>query len=353
MRPRIRFIDMKRWILLILVFGTTCASAQDYTLYHRLVNNAERLFFLNRDVEGALRCYDSAFAAFDFVFVKDCYMAAQVAYSQADKRYIAYMRKGFQHGLLPWHMKMAPVFKPLVKDSVAMMRNFRDYPALRKKYLAGIKVNVLKRITEMAAKDQTEKRFPTEQYVPILTKNVRYIEELIKHVGFPGDKLIGISQQDVLKELGHPGMDIVDYPWGNQFTDDDSSLGQCYIIPLLQHRVCTYLLFHPYWERLISSGQVHPRDVALLHDWMLLHWLQTKKQQKERYIAYGCPPDGISDGCYSVNYWYDEASNKCDPRMTDSLRANLYIVPLAVDSAKYVLGAPLGFKTKFGKLDSR
>lgn len=338
---------------MVLLFGANVLAAQDYTIYHRLVNNAERCFFLKGNTDSALRYYDSAFKEFDFVFVKDCYMAAQIAYSQKDKRYIAYMRKGFAHGLQPWHMKMAPVFAPLVKDSVGMMRNFKDYRSLRKRYLQGIKVSVLKKITEMAAKDQTEKRFPTEQYVPILTSNVRHIEELIKHVGFPGDKLIGISQQDILKELGYPGIDIVDYPWGKGFTDDDSSLGQCCIIPLLQHRDCTYLLFHPYWDQLIRSGQVHPRDVALLHDWMLLHWLQTEKQQKEWFIAYGCPPEGVGDGCYSVNAWYDHASNKCDPRITDSLRASLYIVSLEVDSAKYALGAMLGFKTKFGELDSR
>ena len=344
---------MKRRLLLALLFCVNCASAQDYTLYHRLVNNAERLFFLNRDVESALRCYDSAFAAFDFVFVKDCYMAAQIAYSQTDKRYVAYMRKGFAHGLQPWHMKMAPVFAPLVNDSVAMMRNFPDYPSLRKKYLTGIKVGVLRNIIKKAAIDLSEiQSLPDKIYADGAKKNVRYVEELIRSVGFPGDKTIGIFQSDIMRELGFRGQDITEYQWGRTTLDQDSCLSQTLSIPMLLNRKCTYLVLRPYWPKLIKSGEVHPRDVAQLHDWMQVQWARGEKL-KELFELFDCPEGWISDGCYAVNIWHDGSASHCNAHVTDSLRANLYIVPLAVDSAKATVGSQLGFKTNFGSMDAR
>lgn len=344
---------MEKWLVIIFLYCTNISAAQDYRHYHTLVNNAERCFFLERNTDSALCYYDSAFKAFDFVFVKDCYMAAQIAYSQKDKRYIAYMRKGFAHGLQPWHMKLAPVFTTLVKDSLAMMRNFRDYPLLRKKYLAGIKVGVLRNIIRKAAIDLSEiQSMPDKIYADGAKKNVRYVEELIRSVGFPGDKVMGIFQSDIMNELGYPGQDITEYQWGRGMLDNDSCLSQTLVTPMLLNRKCTYLVLRPYWLKLIGNGEIHPRDVAQLHDWMQVQWVRGDKL-KDLFDLFDCPPDWVTDGCYAVNMWHDKSANYCNARVTDSLRAKMFIVPLAVDSAKAAIGSGLGFKTNFGSMDAR
>ncbi len=368
-----KFIFMVRliraFILLILICIVVNAYAQDdYRIYHRWINNAERCFFLDGKTDSAYRYYDMAFSKFDFVFAKDCFMAAQIAcYNKSDK-YISYLRKGFKNGLRPDHLKYSRVLAPLIKDSTVFKKKFNDYRELRKIYLKRINAVVLKQVIKHVSQDQSEKNFiysdkdweGENAYAKKLGRHISFIEALLKQVGFPGDKLLGIDQADIMKELGYDSSDYIDlynliykdpkYHTGRgQFEICDDCISHEHVFALLFHQVCAYWLFSKDWEKLIISGEVHPREVAMLYDEFAELYYANADQVRNKKIAniFGCGSICLP-GCYKTDQFTDYKSPNCSAHITDSLRMALYINTLAVDSAKYIFGDIHGFKTKFG-----
>jgi len=360
---------MRIFILLILICIVATAHAQDdYRIYHRWVNNAERCFFLDGKTDSAYRYYDMAFSKFDFVFAKDCFMAAQIAYYNKSDKYISYLKKGFKNGLRPDHLKYSKVLAPLIKDSIAFKKKFNDYDELRQVYLKRINAVALKQVIKHVSQDQTEKNFRYSDrdwkgesiYAKKLEKHMSFIEALIKQVGFPGDKVIGIDQEDILKELGYDSSDYIDlynliykdpqyHTRRGQFEICDDCISQEHVFALLYHQVCAYWPFSKDWEKLIISGEIHPRDVAMLYDEFAGLYYMDADQVRSKKIAeiYECGSVRVP-GCYKTDQFTDYKSPNCNAHITDSLRVALYINTLAIDSAKKTFGAMHGFKTQFG-----
>ena len=324
-------------------------AQEDYRVYHRWINNAERCFFLESKVDSAYQYYDLAFSTFDFVFAKGCFMAAQIAYYNHNEKYIAYLEKGFKAGLGPQHLKLSAILAPLAKDSISFAKKFRNYPALHKAYLKKINVNILRTVIKMNALDQSQKRLPARQYTPMLHNTLFAVDAIIKSVGFPGEKLIGLTQPGIMHELGYEGQDYKYFPWGHTFDGEYEYIAQTDILSILIHGRCTYQMFSKYWDKLISLGQVHPTNVAMLYDGAYSFYSDryTTAQQKEWADIYKCYYDH-PPGCYKKNAFVDYSSCKCNRHDIDSMRTALYINTLAVDSAITIFSQKHLFKTFFG-----
>ncbi len=364
----------KNIFIIFFIFSATCVYAQDdYRVYHKLINNAERCYFLDNRNDSAYKYYDLAFSKFDFVFAKDCFMAAQIAFYSKNERYISYLKKGFKNGLRPQHLKYSKILMPLLRDSIAFNRKFGDYKELRKIYLKRINVSALKTVINHVSQDQSEKNMAysaniyenTYEYNKKLQRHISVIESLIDRVGFPGDKIIGIDQADIMKELGQDSSDYMDlynliykdpkYNTGRmQFAACDDCISQEKLFPLLLHHVCIYQLLHTKWEGLVISGQIHPRDVALLFDNTLRLYDDPADATNCKRISeiWGCdyvrPP-----GCYKSYVFVDYKKLNCDRRTTDSMRSALFINPLVVDSAKKAFADIHGFDVSFGPMYCR
>lgn len=329
-------------VLCTLTFG---ARAQDYFKYHRLINSAERCFFLEGKTDSAYLCYENAFAGFDFVFVKDCFMAAQIAYLNGSSRYIGFLEKGFKNGLKWQELKLSAVLKPLIKDTAAFKKKFRNYPEYRKAYLQRINRHAWKYVRDDFLADQQEKGLPEGQYGPAIARRIMNLKALVAIVGFPGDKLIGISQPDMMKELGEKGQD---YPGGMSSPDVYDGLSEQHLFPLLIHYPCSYEVFEKHWLNFIKKGQIHPGDVALLYD---NRWLKLNQWHKAQYTEFLCGYT-IPEGGYRKlrTAPYPVTLNR---RTVDSMRVALYLNTTAVDSAKAAFGQVHGLKTEFGFWDCR
>ncbi len=366
---------MRSTPLLFLICLTINAHAQDdYRIYHRWINNAERCFFLEHKTDSAYSYYDLAFSKFDFVFAKDCYMAAQIAYYNKNEKYVAYLKKGFQNGLRSEQLKYSDVLAPLLKDTIAYKKKFSDYQALRKVYLKRINVWALKKTIQHVSQDQSEKniRYSDNDYEDLheydkrLEKHISFIESMIKTVGFPGDKLIGIDQADIMKELGHDSSDYMDmynliykdpkyHTEAMQFCTCGNCIAQASVFPLLVHQVCLYQHLSAYWEKLIVSGQIHPRDVAELFDISLqLYDYPAVDRKRGAKIADAFACDYVRPyGGYKISFYLHWQNFKYSNYIIDSMRTALYINTLEVDSAKNTFGSNHGFKTNFGFWDCR
>lgn len=332
-------------LVIVFVLSAVLAKGQSYFKYHRLVNSAERCFFLENKIDSAYCYYDKAFAEFDFVFVKDCFMAAQIAYFNKCDKYTAYLEKGFKNGLRWQELKLSPVLKPLISDTIGFKRKFKEYPAQRRAYLRHINWHVWKRVRDDFITDQKEKLLPAEQYGPLVAKRIATLKALVDIVGFPGDRLIGISQLSMMKELGENGQD---YPGGMSSPDVYNGLSEHHLFPLLIHYPCSYDVFEKNWLRFIDNGQVHPGDVALLYD---NRWLKLEQWQRAQYKDFLCGYTIPKGGFRKFNFMpYPQDLKR---QTVDSMRAALFINPSAVDSAKHSFGRTHGLKTEFGFWDCR
>lgn len=322
---------------------------QDYRIYHQLINNAQRCYFLYSNSDSAFYYYDSAFAMYDFVFAQDCFMAAQIAYYHKDDRYLTYLRKGFTAGITPKHLTLAPVFAPLVNDSLVFRRKFKDYATLRKQYLGRINARVLEDMIRLTCQDQVDKRLADEAYVPRLEQTAAYLRVVMSKYGYPGEKLIGLTQADIMEELGHKGKDLRYYKWGRTM-EDWEYVAQMYVTPIFIHMLCPFYKYTNYWDNCIMKGEIHPRDVAMFHDAIFGRYFSSDvKASMQRGVMYGCGVYERPAVCYRMNL----LTNQSVPatygrRATDSARSAMFISKMAVDSARDAIGKQRGFKTNFG-----
>lgn len=337
------------WILVFCLCGFP-AAAQDYRLYHELINRAEVCFFIKNNPDSAFYYYDKAFATFDFVFASDCFMSAQMAYSRMNLKYVSYLNKGFQNGVRREDLSLSKAFTPLTKP-VSFSATFPAYISLRKKYLKRIRAGLLKRMTREVSADRAEKNFDMAVYAPIINKRIASFETLAKANGFPGDKLIGLSEMNIMSELG---FDSADYkvPFDESYY---TALSQTQIFPMLVHHECTYTWLKSYWEGWIKRGEIHPREVALLYDNILrLYDSPTFSESKGRRIAEAFVCDyGRPFGGYNINLFVSWPNLHIPRSVVDSMRARLYINPVSVDSIKKEYAEKQGWKTTFGFWDCR
>ena len=90
---------MKITYTILLTLLCAVAQAKDYRKYYELINKAGEAF-VNKDVNAAYVLYDKAFAGYKKPYVKDCYIAAQIAYASGDTtRFLRYMGIAFANGM--------------------------------------------------------------------------------------------------------------------------------------------------------------------------------------------------------------------------------------------------------------
>ena len=217
-------------VAMFFMFFVQNANAKDanYFHYHNLINRAETNFFLHENVDSAIYLYKKAFKNFDFVFAKDCIMAAQIAvYAKRNDDAVLFINKGFEQGIIIEMLQPIKVFTNFLKDEKILQQLKTNYPLLHKKYLARINVNMLRKITVAYYNDELNKVYSEsyhppygnyingeykenpvlenkvlakqlyDNYVDIRINNVNMIDSFARTIGFPGEKLTGIEQQYV------------------------------------------------------------------------------------------------------------------------------------------------------------
>ena len=88
-------------LLLLIIFLSAAPQTKkpaNYRDYHKGINKAEELI-IQRKFNAALRSLDEVFDSYDFVFVREYKIAAQLALSTADTvKALAYLKKGMRMG---------------------------------------------------------------------------------------------------------------------------------------------------------------------------------------------------------------------------------------------------------------
>lgn len=323
-----------KYLLLIFLLALKCFSQeQDYTLYHQNINKAEEFFFIHNNADSAFFYYDKTFASFDFIFVKDLINAAQIAL-HTNRKYRDYIEQGFEQGLKLSHLKKYPLFTKVLPDLLKDKMLASAYKKARAKYISRINFDYLDRIYKMAIADQKAKT--GNDYSSQVLRSTNKLEYLIRQKGFPGDRIIGIADSTIFKETGKPQLDLYEQRKNDPnlffMTSDEHILSPNWPQIMLVHNPCSYHLYKDLFLSEIKKGNIHPRDVALIHD--------NSFRFKNNLPGY-C--SGISfKGVYRLNMFTDY-SRLTNREETNHMRKKLHIVSLAVDEKKQEFEQKYGF----------
>lgn len=326
---------MKIRIIIYFLSILSYSQNKDYREYHKLINKAEESFFINNKTDSTLIYYDSAFLSYDFIFVKDLVNAAQIAIF-SKKPYRKYIELGFLQGLKLEHLKNYPLFKKDLESLLKDKKLQNTYIVNRKKYLTRIDFKYLDWVYKLAIKDQKDK-FDKD----LTFRNCNIMMDSVQVKGFPGDKIIGISDSTIFKEIGKSYLDLKQQTKKDKklkhFVTNDNSLSNSQIDNLLFHVKCSYHLYKDELLKQVKLGNIHPREVAFFHDLTY-----------ENLDALPVYCDGTKiKGAYLV--WdYPEIRKKTTRILTNTMREKLLIVSLEVDEKKDEFQKKYGFRLYSG-----
>lgn len=341
---------MKSILSLLLILFSTTIYAKDYYDYHRAINKAEEHIFVNNKIDSGINLYTQIFKEFDFVYAGDCLIAIQIAlYANNEKAFLNFTEKAFQNGLMLRNFKKVYYIKHhafYLKDTA---RFIALYKSSRPHYLARIDTAALKKIHALKAEDQLVKnniKWPNGQYesereykrryTPFIENTIVELKKIAFEKGFPSDKIVGIDQSDIMRELKLSAPDMMEYWWKNknrnecnivqsQFQSDEEYLFSDYHIPPMIHHPKVYDIFdEQFYRQQIKLGNIHPKDVAFLHDNTYINGMHTPDLPTGRDF-FGVGVKGVN--APNDRKLNDSAINEC--------RLKWFIAPIENDRAKW------------------
>ena len=291
MQPYYHFLFM-----MLLGFSAHSSSAQNYFEYHTNIIKAEQQIFVEEHFNEGLETYLNTFNRYDFVFLNDCMTALQIAlHAEDENAFLKIANKATQNGLMPRHLlKMAYINKHPIyqkyKDSIISM-----YKINRTHYLKRIDTAALKKMYHLYAMDQLVKnRGQNESNADYNSRYSQQIKETFKNFqalthqhGWPSDKVMGIYQSDIMKELQIAQPDMIDYYYKykdqynireGQFQEDETDFCQSFFWAVLAHygHHISYQYYNDdFYLEQIKKGNIHPDDLGYLIDFK--HWNSNKE----------------------------------------------------------------------------
>ncbi len=230
-----------KYLLFLLIATCWCSISYSqkrntYLVYHTYINAAE-VYLTEEKVDSCLAYYDRAFREFDYAFVKDAYIAAQVAYKASDwTRVKQYLAKGARYGLTVDCLDQSPLlinvkalysYKGIADTMLACNKLFRRNDSLAAEW------------KERFENEQRTKNISFDEYKQVVLANVARLKKLMRTTGYPGERTLGITNN--CKELGnyHAFYSLAHYDYAaTEFFDD-------------------------LWKA-VKQGNLHPRDFAAL-----------------------------------------------------------------------------------------
>jgi len=307
----------------------------DYTEYHKGINKAEELFFMQNKGDSSLLYYDKVFSEYNFIFVKDLVNAAQISIF-LNRPFKKYIERGFEQGLKLSHLKAYPLFAKEYPNLIKDKKLESVHRLNRQRYLSRIDFKYLDWIYKTAIKDQQDKNLRNKYNSQILKVTDRLIDSIRKK-GFPGDRIIGIADSTIFKEIGKSHLDLYEQRKKHKglwyMTADEDILSQQWPLILLVHNPCSFHLYKDILINEMKKGNIHPREIGLIYDNMY--------RFKGEFASY-CNNVSLK-GVYRLNM-FTEYENYNDIKQTDKMREELFIVPVAVDERKRDYESQYGFR---------
>lgn len=259
------------------------AQPENYMSYHQSVLDIEQLIASNQFNE-ALSRYDQLFQQYEFVFLEDYKIAAQLAAHLGDEyRAFDYLGLGVSNGWTLKEIKKHQLLKPLKKNP----RWFdleKSYEALRQDFEDRINDSLRAVIRDLSKEDQkmafkyllkpsqkARDKFIAQEVIPLNERQMEQLQTILDQIGYPGEKLIGNSVW-MSTILGHHNSISPEYQQADT------------IFPRLK----------PQLLQAVNRGEMDPLDLAIIDDWYLT--VKSDHQQSSYGIIKPITPDEV-DQC--------------------------------------------------------
>jgi hypothetical protein len=315
-----------------------------YLVYHELINQAEKSYYLRNNVDSSFYYYDKAFSNFSFIFLKDLLNAAQISAFTNNSRTKEYLQIATKYGFEIKHLTFFPLFKPitneLLNDTIFTNQAKRN----RSIYLKNINYTCLLKIYDLGIVDQIDKNKPDEEYSILKKKTISTLIDIIKEFGFPSSKLLGINSESIFEEgLKKPQYDLNKRKlrYSNTlsyYKAEDTSFNFTKTMTILIHNKCAYKELETMLYNAFLKGEIHPREIGCLYDNLFSNCSRFES----------CSIPDINEGIFYLNLFAKFSNFSLNRDKINSLRAKWKIVELEVDEKKKEFEVQYGFKLFHG-----
>ncbi|WP_077923819.1 hypothetical protein [Spirosoma sp. 209] len=243
----------------------------DYRIYHRSIARIHDLI-ASQQYNDALVAYKNVFTSYDFVFLRDYKIAAQLAlYLGRPGEALGFVHKGFAAGMTPKQIRKHAFLRQLT-DQPDWKKLKKQYPAQRGIYQQRINPAVRAEVQAMFRKDQwkalgalftfssrRQDHYAEKRFAPHSQIQLARLTRILKAYGYPGEKLTGNGS------------------WGAVILSHHNSISQ-------RHALADtlYPALKPKLLNALALGQLSPYELALIDDW----YVAVKSSRREKRYGY-------------------------------------------------------------------
>ena len=254
---------MKTFILTFLTFllstnlkGAEIEEIIDYLHYHKQIVEAEKLIG-EENFKAALSKYENVFDTYEFVFLRDYQVAAQLALFLNDKqKAFHYVKEGISAG---WELKAIKRNKYLsqLNKEPEWKSIVNSYDSLQKAYNENLNQPIRNKAKKMFSKDQwkalgalfrigdkAQEKYAERKFAPHSEKQLFELIAILETAGYPGEKLIGNRY------------------WISTILSHHNSISTEYA-----KKDTLYAFLKPKLYEAIKNGQMTPYEYATIDDW--------------------------------------------------------------------------------------
>jgi len=254
------------WNIKLLFFLCICGSfitckkqvstLNDYMKYHAKVISAED-FISQKEFAEALEIYGHLSDRYQFVFLRDYKIAAQLALSLGEQKMaIEYIEKGIMNGWKLADLNSHEFLKSNINPD-EWQRIKAQYDTYHANYLRRIDPDLRDSILSLFEKDQAmamkaariedeaaQEVFIIEEFSGHSELQLRSIIKLIEQYGYPGEKTIGNNF------------------WVSTILSHHNSIAKDYVL-----QDTLYDQIRPKLINSLKNGQISPYELAMIEDW--------------------------------------------------------------------------------------
>lgn len=230
--------------------------AVTYSDYHVGIIKAEEQI-AQEDYKAALKVYEEIFNRYEFIFLRDYQIAAQLhLISGNPKAGMELILKGISSG---WKLEAIKNHDFLAKylNEAQWKQINTNYETYRQLYLARLDTELRDQVQVMFEKDQNI------AYQASLIKDEAAQEEFILNKFPEHSKNQLLELIDILQENGYPGEFLIGNNfWGSTFLSHHNSITTEFV-----QQDTLYPFIRPKLHEALARGHISPYEIALSEDW--------------------------------------------------------------------------------------
>ena len=369
---------IRKIIMALIITAATSyhGISKNFAGYYNMINEAEEQFIMYNNPEKCFILYDRAFKEYKNPFVRDCYIAAQIAYYSGDSnRFMNYISLAFKNGMPLSAYGASQVLKKTM-DNVSI---YQRVQTTWKNYGSSYAIDsaAADTIYKFAYENDSLAHFRAGDTVKMRKKlaleekirqyiNTRYLSRGI----FPGDKILGINS-DIrnekfrakyhIKDLNNPaqlsgsllGKSMGVNVQALETIKEEYELWNNYGFNIFIHSTCAWQDYKDKLWPCVLNGYLSPRNYGFLEE-SSVAWNRTSTLHKLAKIC-----DYPAKKAYYNILNHDPTNHVAvqtftnDPellKLVNENRKKIYMQKYEVDVQKRKLEAEKGFRFFFGFL---